>query len=181
MRALLLLAACGLLLCGCGSTAHSAARPPRLGIVFEHRIGPISFGEPKDRVDAALGPGVSKDPNGRRGASAYVFYPRADLYVGYFPAKDALRAAAIITLSPRYKTATGAGVGTTLEQLRTIANVTCAGDGFKHGVLADPSSNPGECNHHEPGTGDGDQVYTYFTLDFTTKRVTQVAVAIAVS
>src|ERR1700686_3610996 len=108
MRALLLLALCAVLVSGCGSTA----RKLRPGITLDRRIGAGTFGERKDRVDAALGPGMSKNPAGLRGL--YVFYPRAELYVGYYKHGGEAYGFVLITQSARYKTASGAGVGTTL-------------------------------------------------------------------
>ena len=165
MRALLLFAICASLLCGCGSTA--AKRPPRLGIGLDRRIGAVHIGEPKSQVEAALGSGVSQSPTGLRGP--YVFYPQAELYVGYYKT----RALAVITESARYKTTSGAGVGTTLEQLRKRVNVTCEGDGFIHGKLAHPSADPGECSHERANRN---HPFTAFVLDIETKRVTQIQI-----
>jgi hypothetical protein len=160
MRSLVLLAGFAILLCGCGSTAL----PPRLGIGLDHRIGAVSFGERKDRVEAALGSGVSKSPDGIRGA--WVFYPRAQVYVAYLGYRGNVHAAFIVTNSPRYKTASGSGVGSTLAQLRKTGEVTCNGDGFVHGTLRYPSSDPRECSHgaSEERASKG-QAGTWFSID----------------
>jgi hypothetical protein len=165
--ALTLLVVCAGLVSACGSTS----RAPGTGIGLDHRIGAVSFGERKDRVDAALGPGVSKNPTGLRGP--FVFYPRAELYVGYLKHRGHAFALAIVTESPRYRTASGAGVGTTLEQLRKRVDAVCEGDGFMHGVLKSPSSNPGECSH-DPANRN--HPFTAFIMDSATERVTQIQI-----
>lgn len=182
MRALPLLAACGVLLCGCGSTARTS-RPgtttgtsrPRMGlnhrINLDHRIGMVTFGERKDHVDAALGPGVPRSPDHLRGT--FFLYPQAGIYVGYFAHRGQKYAIAMITHSPRYRTSSGAGVGTTLEQLRKRVNVACDGDGFTHGVLTSPSTDPGHCEHPLNSTN---HPFTDFTIDPQTKRVTEVGI-----
>lgn len=142
MRALLLLAACGVLLCGCGSTAMTT----RLGIGLDHRIGAVTYGERRDRVEAAIGPGRTTQLDNYRGR--WIFYPRAALYIGYYKYKGEGRAIALVTQSSRYRTASGAGVGMTLGQLRKRVEVVCNGDGaFKHGVSTSPSADPSDCNH----------------------------------
>jgi hypothetical protein len=168
---------------GCGASHHAAtgsetttavrrAKDPALHrIGLDHRIGVVTFGERKDRVDAALGPGVSKSPDHLRGA--FSFYPQAGIYVGYYAHRGQKYAIAIITHSPRYRTASGAGVGTTLGQLRKRVNVSCDGDGFTHGVLTSPSTDPGHCGHPINSTN---HPFTAFTIDSETKRVTEVAI-----
>jgi len=169
-RALLLLATCAVLVCACGSTAHPPRFDHRIGL--DHRIGAVSFGERKDRVDAAIGPGVSKNPTALRGS--YIFYPLAKLYVGYYKHGGHEFAFAIITESPRYKTPSGAGVGTTLGQLRRRVKVICDGDGAViHGKVTHPSADPEQCSHEGANIN---HPFTAFVMGYETKRVAQIQI-----
>jgi hypothetical protein len=59
----------------------AAAGTVRPGIALDHRIGPVTIGEPKAQVRKALGPGVTVRLNGHR----FRFYRKAGLYVVYSP------------------------------------------------------------------------------------------------
>ena len=172
MRALVLLAPCVVFgaAVACGGTSRPAVMLDwRIGL--DQRIGAVTFGERQDRVDAVLGPGVVKQVGGY--TDRLIFYRRAALYIAYYPHGGQKYAIGIITRSPRYRTASGAGVGTTLEQLGKLPQIVCDGDGFEHGVLKTPSSDPSNCDHPRSAT---DHPFTSFTIDYETKRVTQVAI-----
>lgn len=159
-RTLLLLAVIVSLLC----VGIAAAGTTQLGIALDHRIGPVSFAEPKPQVTKALGPGVAARLDGH----SYRYYPKLAIYVVYPPnppkGKTTL-AAFIMTRSALYKTRSGVGVGSTLRQLRHRVKVRCY-----HGT---PVSPPTQCQHEEANIN---QPFTVFTIDRTTKRVTEVAI-----
>ena len=158
-RTLLLLASVASLLC----VSVAAGGTTRPGIALDHRIGPVSFAEPKPQVTKALGHGVAARLDGQR----LRFYPKVGIYVGYPPNPPTGKptvAAFIVTRSARYKTRSGVGVGSSLRQLRHHVRVRCY-----HGTPSAPS----ECQHEKANIN---LPFTVFNIDPTTKRVTEVAI-----
>jgi len=91
-RVLALLALFGCAVAGCGATKKivvvtvtnggpiKRSGTVRLGIItLDHRIGPVSFAEPKPRITKALGIGVAARLDGHR----LRFYPKVGIYVVY--------------------------------------------------------------------------------------------------
>ena len=141
-------------------TGAATARP---GIALDHRIGPVSFAEPKPRITKALGNGVAADLDGHR----LRYYPTVGIYVDYptnLPQGKPTAAVIIVTRSARYKTRSGVGVGSTLRQLRLQVKVTCY-----------PAVTPDTCQHEKANQS---LPFTVFDIDPTTKRVSQVAVVL---
>src|SRR4029077_1622869 len=116
MRALLPLAALASLLC-VGAAAAGTTWP---GIALGHRIGAVSFAEPRSKVTKALGRGVAASIDGHH----VRFYRGPGIYVDYAAARAQQFAVIILTRSPRYKTRSGVGVGSSLHQLRSRIAVT---------------------------------------------------------
>ena len=156
-RALLLLApAAGLLCAGCG-----AAGTVRPGIALDHRIGPVSLGEPKAQVTKALGPGVAV----RLDAHRFRYYRKVGLYVVYSPGppKGVQQLSfLVVTRSAQYKTRSGVGVGSSLRQLRRRVRVRC----YRYPA-------PSQCQHVPANVN---RPFTGFKVDPTTKRVIEVAI-----
>lgn len=141
-----------LLLLACVScllwAGNAAAGGGRSAILLNHRIGPVILGEPQGQVRQALGPGTTAQWDGHR----LRFYPKAGIYAAY-AGKDVFL---VMTRSARYETKTGAGVGSTVNQLRRRVGVTC---------------DYGDCQHgYSPSGGPG----TTFLVNRTTRRVTAI-------
>jgi hypothetical protein len=165
-----LLGACAVLLSGCGSAAVKGL-PLDRRIALDHGIGVVTFGELKTRVDAALGSGKTTH---KEQGGFLVIYPQAGLTVGYGSYRGKEHVFAILTQSPRYETASGVGVGTTLDELRKRVQVVCNGDGaFKDGVSTSPATDPRDCNHPLNQTN---HPFTDFKIDAQTRRVSEVAI-----
>ena len=154
MRALLLLAVCGVV--GIGI---AVAGTPRPGIALDWRIGAVHFDELKSDVDAVVGPGEVKRLDRYNGK--WIFYRRAGIYVGYVSDRGHKYAFAVVTKSARYRTRSGIGVGSTLRTLRRGLKVTC--DLVDYYTCQDAPANR---NHP----------FTLFQIDRATRRVTEVQI-----
>lgn len=168
-----LLAVLGFAVAGCGATkkivvdvqtnppptisavAVGAAQP---GIALDHRIGPVHFNESRIEVTKALGSGVLASLAGHR----LRFYPKAGIYVDYAGSGARQVAAIVLTRSPRYRTRSGLGVGSSLRQLRGHIKVTCYGG----------APVPGQCQHEKANIN---LPFTVFNVD-TAHRVVEVAI-----
>lgn len=173
---LALLALLGFALAGCGATKKivvvtlTNGGPKKSGavrsgiIMLDHRIGPVSFAEPKPQVTKTLGRGVAAQLDGHR----LRFYPKVGIYVVYAagpPKGKRTFAVFIVTRTSRYKTRSGVGVGSTLRQLHEQVKVRCYG-----GTSVSP---PDTCQHEKANIN---LPFTVFNIDRTTRRVSQVAV-----
>jgi len=143
----------GVVACGVAAAitvppATGADSPNHMRIVLDHSIGAVSILESRAAVERDLGHGLTVKQNARE-HWAEVRYPKAALLVGYSshtkldPVHE--QAVFVFTTSPRYRTASGAGVGSSVRTVRSIQGVTC-----------DASSSPQACRHgmapHKTGT-----------------------------
>jgi hypothetical protein len=138
-----------------GATAGGTTQP---GITLDHRIGPVSFAEPKPEVTKALGSGVTARLSGHQ----VRFYPKVGIYVAYPPKPPTGKptvAAFIVTRSSRYKTRSGVGVGSSLRELRGRVKVRCYGGSV--------------CQHERTNVN---LPFTVFNIDSRTKRITEIAI-----
>lgn len=138
-RTCLLLLACVSCLLWAGYAAAGDARP---AIVLNHRIGPVQLGESQANVQRALGQGVPARWNHHR----LRFYPKARIDVAYAGKRVFL----VMTRSARYETNGGAGVGSTVDQLRRRVGVTCEYGDCQHGYTT--SGGPGTTFLVSPAT-----------------------------
>jgi hypothetical protein len=87
-------------------------------VVAVSRLGGVRLGEPKARVDAALGIGASQPPLGGR---TLVVYPAADI-VATFQNGHVF---SIATSDIRYRTAQGVGAGSRVGAVRELGTASC--------------------------------------------------------
>ncbi|HEX3456233.1 MAG TPA: hypothetical protein VHS03_16560 [Gaiellaceae bacterium] len=125
--------------------------------MLEHSIGPVSLREPIHEVEHGLGKGVTIHNDQHFGH--YVRYAKLGLDVAYAPGPKGEGAFAILTTSPRYRTRTGLGVGSSFAAVKSARGVRCYGIG--------------ECQHaangpHLPGTA----------FSFRDGKVWRVAIAV---
>jgi hypothetical protein len=155
IRLLLLGMAVGL--AGCGTSTHTSKDTL---LVLGRRIGPISFGETKAKIQATYGSGQRETLRSGTARPVVVFYPAVSIGVIYSASPQGKPAVAILeTAAPQYRPRAGIGVGSTVGELKKI--------GAECGLTAD-SCGIG-ISASKPGT-------TFFLDDHRT-RVTRVAIS----
>jgi hypothetical protein len=152
----------------CGPAGADLSGHHRTSIALGRRIGPVSYGEPQAQVTRALGRGLATV----FGEQGFRSYPVDRIYVAYPPiwVRDMQAsvgvtpksAAIVMTRSPRYRTSSGLGVGSSLRQLhRQITQLDCS--------VAPGMRTPTKCQDGGPTAA------TVFSINPKTKRVTQIA------
>lgn len=173
----------------CGSAqdlAGSTTKSHSTSIVFNRRIGPVSFGERRAQVTRTLGRGIAEqlqDPH----VYPVRYYPQADIYVAYTqppavivdyhhpPKVEPPAADLILTRSTQYRI-NGVGVGSSLRQLQRRVAVVCfeplrnvaTGPSFKITAHTIPT----ECQHGPTAKAP----VTEFWIDTRTKTVSEVEI-----
>lgn len=147
---------------GCGAsntTPTPRTRAPSRLLVLNRRIGPISFGETRARIEAAFGAGhaVTLEPS----HVAVVLYSPLAIGVSYARNQKGQLAAAIVeTAAGRYRTRSGVGVGSATAML-SKAGVNC-------------NLSPGTCQISGSGTK---AIGTTFFLDPKSGRVARIVIS----
>ena len=142
-------------------TPYSISRMPKnTVIVVNHRLGPFFIGEGKQEVEAVVGTGQlvrarKEDVNGN--GSETDLYPVAALRVVYLTHQGKAGVFVVETTSPRYRTKTGIGVGSTAEQVKKL------------GAHCNTRT---ECEIQDTDAG----IATFFVLDSRGRRVIRVGV-----
>ena len=99
-------------------------------IVLDHSIGPVSVLETRADVERGLGHGLPGKPNLRQ-HTLIVRYPKAALTVGYSSRTTMDRTheqvVYVLTTAPRYKTASGVGVGSSGRAVGSVHGMSCYG------------------------------------------------------
>jgi hypothetical protein len=173
---------------GCGSSKQVLGSNPHgqgTSIVLDHRIGPVSFAEPRARVTKTLGRGlVAQLPP----IYPVRYYPLEGIYVAYThppavyvnyrhpPKSKPPTAVLILTRSTRFRIH-GVGVGSSLRQLENQVPVVCFSGTRYHpsstGFHITYTSAPVTCEHGHPTTN---LPVTVFKISPKTKRVTQITI-----
>jgi type IV pilus biogenesis protein CpaD/CtpE len=146
-------------LTGCGSSNHA---PSSTAIVVNKRIGPVSIGEQRPKVEAAIGAGhvvATHKPDSNGIGTAIVSYPAASFRVVYITHAGKAAVFGAQTTSSRYRTQSGVGVGSAVAQVKKIG-ASCAMT---------------SCSIRE---GNGGAAVTYFILDAGTARVIRVVIGV---
>lgn len=137
-------------------------------VVVGQRIGPVRVEESKAQIKQTLGLGKSLRLAGAALRTVdhgphFWFYPKVGIYVSY-PASHAfyLRASTVMTRSPRYKTRSGIGVGSSLRRLHRALPLQCGQRGRGKWIL------------RSYGFVSSRRANTAFLINRATKRVTQI-------
>ena len=108
-------------LTGCGSGAHT---PNNTLIVINQRIGPFSIGERQAKVEAIAGKGrvvLSRNPTVDEYFGTLIkVYPAVSIRVDYLTGQGKAGLFSVETTSPEYRTKSGIGVGSTVEQVKKV-------------------------------------------------------------
>jgi hypothetical protein len=102
----------------------SSARPRDSRIVLERSIGRVALREPRTDVERVLGKGTTIGNDVNHGHQ--ISYPKAGLMVVYAPGlRDREAVFAVLTVSPRYRTDGGVGVGSSRSAVKAIGGIEC--------------------------------------------------------
>lgn len=145
-------------LTGHGSNAHA---PNNTLIVINRLVGPFSIGERQAKVEAVAGKGrvvLSRNPtDGEYFGSLMKVYRAVSIRVIYLTRQGKAGLFAVETTSSEYRTKSGIGVGSTVEQVKKI------------GAYCDSLTS---CNIQNTDAGTS----TYFVLDKSGARVIRIGV-----